>query len=64
MSKKSLSRGGKGGLGASATVALMMLATVVAKGLGLFRQVLMADTPAIFRSAFCDSHIRLLYSCL
>lgn len=44
MSKKSLSRGGKGGLGASATVALMMLATVVAKGLGLFRQVLMAST--------------------
>ena len=45
MSKNSISeKSGKRGLGASATVALMMLATVAAKGLGLFRQVLMAST--------------------
>lgn len=37
-------KGVKRELGASATVAMMMLATVIAKGLGLLRQVLMAST--------------------
>lgn len=51
-------------LGASGTVALMMLATVIAKGLGLLRSVLMANYygAGMLSNAFSEaSHIPLTF---